>query len=54
MDLSFNDPLQSGLGLFSAKAVLALVGGELQISSAPGLGTRVVARIPLEANPRLQ
>jgi signal transduction histidine kinase len=46
------DPLQAGLGLFSAKAVLALCGGELQISSGPGLGTRVTARIPLAAHRR--
>lgn len=45
-DMRSIDPLQAGLGLFSAKAVLALAGGELQISSAPGLGTRVVARVP--------
>ena len=46
VDMRSRDPLQAGLGLFSAKAVLALAGGELQISSAPGLGTRVVARVP--------
>jgi len=46
VDMRAADPLQAGLGLFSAKAVLALAGGELQISSAPGLGTRVVARVP--------
>lgn len=47
MDMRSQDPLQVGLGLFSARAVLALVAGELQISSAPGMGTRVVARVPL-------
>jgi two-component system sensor histidine kinase UhpB len=47
MDLRRRDPVQAGLGLFSARAVLALAGGELQISSAPGLGTRVVARVPV-------
>lgn len=47
MDLRERDPIQAGLGLFSARAVLALAGGELQISSAPGMGTRVVARIPV-------
>ena len=46
MDMRSSDPLQAGLGLFSAKAVLALAGGDLQISSAPSRGTRVVARIP--------
>ena len=46
IDMRANDPLQAGLGLFSAKAVLALSGGELQISSGPGLGTHVTARVP--------
>lgn len=48
IDMRAHDPLQAGLGLFSAKAVLALTGGELQISSAPGRGTRVTARVPLD------
>lgn len=47
LDLRLGDPMQAGLGLFSAKAVLALAGGGLQISSAPGAGTRVVAWIPV-------
>jgi two-component system sensor histidine kinase UhpB len=51
MDMRMNDPVQAGLGLFSAKVVLALVGGELQISSAPGLGTRVVATVPAQTKP---
>lgn len=46
VDLKVSDPLQAGLGLFSARTVLALVGGELQIASAPGLGTRVTANVP--------
>ena len=49
IDMRTNDPLQAGLGLFSAKAVLALSGGDLQISSGAGLGTRVTARVPLDA-----
>ena len=48
INMRAHDPLQAGLGLFSAKAVLALSGGELQISSGPGLGTRVTARVPIE------
>jgi len=51
VDMRSQDPLQAGLGLFSARAVLALAGGELQISSAPGLGTRVVARVPISEAP---
>lgn len=49
MDMRVRDPLQAGLGLFSAQAVLALAGGGLQISSAPSFGTRVVARVPTRA-----
>jgi signal transduction histidine kinase len=49
IDMRAHDPLQAGLGLFSAKAVLALSGGELQISSGAGLGTRVTARVPSDA-----
>jgi two-component system sensor histidine kinase UhpB len=49
MDMRRSDPLQMGLGLFSARAVLALAGGELQISSAPGSGTRVSARLSSSA-----
>ena len=46
IDMQEHDPLQAGLGLFSARAVLALSGGEVQISSGPGLGTHVIARVP--------
>jgi signal transduction histidine kinase len=49
VDMRAADPLQAGLGLFSAKAVLALAGGELQISSGPELGTRITARAPIAA-----
>lgn len=49
LDMRRSDPLQAGLGLFSARAVLALAGGDLQISSAPGRGTRVVANVPSDA-----
>lgn len=48
VEMRSTDPLQAGLGLFSAKTVLALAGGELHIFSGPGLGTRVVARAPIE------
>jgi two-component system, NarL family, sensor histidine kinase UhpB len=50
VDMRDRDPMQAGLGLFSARAVLALAGGDLQISSAPGRGTRVTARVPIGAN----
>ncbi len=48
-DVTTVDPLQAGLGLFSARAVLALVGGELHLSGAPGRGVRVTAKIPHSA-----
>ena len=51
IEMKLNDPLQAGLGLFSARTVLALVAGELQISSRPGQGTRVVARVPAGGQP---
>jgi signal transduction histidine kinase len=38
-----------GLGLVSMTERLHLVGGELQIDSRPGAGTRVHARVPLDA-----
>ena len=52
VDMRLKDPLQAGLGLFSAKAVLALTGGDLQISSAPNAGTRIVARVRASGPPR--
>ena len=43
------DPEQpaEGFGLVGMRERLALVNGELTISSAPGDGTRLVARIPV-------
>jgi two-component system sensor histidine kinase UhpB len=37
---------ERGLGLFGMQERLALVGGQLMIDSAPGLGTRIHARVP--------
>jgi two-component system, NarL family, sensor histidine kinase UhpB len=37
---------ERGLGLFGMQERLALVGGQLVIDSAPGLGTRIHARVP--------
>jgi two-component system sensor histidine kinase UhpB len=47
LDMRSSDPLQAGLGLFSAKVVLALAGGSLQISSEPDVGTCIIARVPI-------
>ena len=41
----------TGLGLFSIRERLRAVGGTLEIESAPGDGTRVTIRLPLEAFP---
>jgi two-component system sensor histidine kinase UhpB len=49
MDMRASDPLHSGLGLFSARTVLALTGGEIQISSGIDRGTKVTARVPVAA-----
>lgn len=38
---------RTGIGLFTMRERVALVGGELRVSSAPGGGTSVVASIPL-------
>lgn len=40
---------QSGLGLFSMKERVALLGGTLAIESQPGKGTRVTAELPVAA-----
>ncbi len=40
-----------GLGLIGAIERAAVVGGELQVQSAPGAGVRIVLRIPLAQRP---
>jgi signal transduction histidine kinase len=42
------EAVEPGVGLTSMKDRLAAVGGQLHIVSAPGSGTRVVGRIPLD------
>lgn len=37
-----------GLGLFNAQRIASLLGGELQLHSTPGVGTRAVLELPLK------
>lgn len=37
-----------GLGLFNAQRIASLLGGELQLHSRPGVGTRAVLELPLK------
>jgi two-component system cell cycle sensor histidine kinase PleC len=41
----------SGLGLAIAKSLVELHGGVMRIRSAPGVGTTVVVRLPIEGRP---
>jgi len=41
-----------GLGAYQSRALLRAAGGDLDVSSRPGAGTRVVLRIPLTAAPQ--
>jgi signal transduction histidine kinase len=40
-----------GFGLVSLRERARLAGGTLQIESAPGAGTRVILRIPVQREP---
>jgi len=42
--------LAAGLGLISMRERIHLIGGEFHITSSPGNGTRVVARVPVPKN----
>jgi signal transduction histidine kinase len=46
-DLAILESGQCGLGLFRAKELLAHEGGAMQIESAPGQGTRILATVDL-------
>lgn len=45
--LTFPESTERGFGLFSIRERLALLGGELQIDSAPDRGTRATITIPV-------
>lgn len=45
---------QGGLGLFSIRERLALLGGKMEIQSAPGQGSRVTLHLPLDPVTREQ
>jgi two-component system sensor histidine kinase UhpB len=40
---------ERGLGLFGMQERLALVGGQLVIDSTPGIGTKILARVPIRS-----
>lgn len=46
-DLAEAEARRPGMGLFSMRERVSLVDGQLDVISAPGSGTRVVARVPL-------
>jgi len=45
-DLAEAEARRPGMGLFSMRERVGLVGGAFRIASAPGEGTRVTARVP--------
>lgn len=47
-DLGDAERRRPGMGLFAMRERIGLVGGEATIDSAPGMGTMVRARVPLE------
>lgn len=41
-------PRSGGLGLISIRERARMIGGEVQINSAPGQGTKIIVRVPLQ------
>jgi signal transduction histidine kinase len=50
-DVGAAEAARAGMGLFLMRERLALIGGRLEIQSAPGQGTRVRATAPMSAAP---
>ena len=48
-DIAEAEARRPGMGLFSMRERVSLVDGQLDLTSAPGSGTRVIAKIPLTA-----
>lgn len=48
-DLDTEESSSSGLGLSGMRERLRVAGGDVEIESAPGRGTRVALRIPRDA-----
>ena len=48
-DLAEAEERRPGMGLFAIRERVALVGGTVDIDTAPGAGTRVRARVPAGA-----
>ena len=48
-DLAEAEERRPGMGLFAIRERIALVGGSVEIDTAPGAGTRVLARVPTGA-----
>ncbi len=46
-DVASAEKRRPGMGLFSMRERIGLVNGRLSVSSAPGRGTRVMAKVPL-------
>jgi signal transduction histidine kinase len=50
-DVELAERKRPGMGLFTMRERVALAGGQLRIHSKPGVGTRVVASVPLTPQP---
>jgi hypothetical protein len=44
----------TGLGLFISNKIVDKHGGDIQVESEPGKGTRFLVRLPLDAKPSIQ